>query len=374
MTSGENEREKASPPDGADDGMNLLIGWRAGKGETAGAPAADRSAGEAAEPGTEAAAVPVSAPAATLADLAAGQRRIMVLLEELSAKPDAAATGDAGTDLEEAASAIQAATEWANDIRTAMDSLLITAGKSIRDLNEVEKGLGGEVAALKTREQGFDKQIELLAGGARTLGTRLRQLDEARQKLDERSAELQTAKQEIVKYYGEWTAAALAYRQQMAVLTKRLDEGENLVARVEKAIGPWTERIETSLDENVKAQELATILISGNVERLTTSGDAFLEKFGTAWQGALEDFRAEWRRTRRWAVPVLAAVLVLMLPVLPVMGALGQSQFGIFAPHDDTEGWKRFVWKRHGDALKECVAKAAGSRQPVSCRLEVVWP
>ncbi len=391
MTAGENERKEASPPDGAGDGMNLLIGWRAGGEEEAGEPepahgtegAAETAASEdgrrstvpaqSNEPNTGAAAVPTPAPAATMADLAAGQRRILALLEELASKRATAATGDAGTDLEEAASAIQAATEWASDIRAAMDSLLVTAGKSIRDLNEVEKGLGGEVAALKTREQGFDKQIELLAGGARTLGTRLRQLDEARQKLDARSAELQADKQEIAKYYGEWTAAALAYRQQMAVLTNRLGEGENLVARVEKAIGPWTERIETSLDENVKAQELATALISGNVERLTTSGDAFLEKFGGVWNEALEGFRAEWRRTRRWSVPVLAAVLVLMLPTLPVVGALGQSELGIFAPYDDTGNWKRIVWEQQGEQVKQCLKEALGSSEPVTCTLEVKW-
>ena len=373
MTAGENEREEASPPDGVGDGMNLLIGWRAGGEEASRAPASDRIAGEAAEPGTEAAADPPLDPGATMADVAASQRRILALLEALTAKPDAAATGDAGTDLEEAASAIQAATEWASDIRAAMDSLLVTAGKSIRELNEAEQGLGAEVTALKTREKGFDRQIELLAGGARTLGTRLRQLDEARQNLDARLAELRTVKQEVVKYYGEWIAAALAYRQQMAVLTKRLDEGENLVARVEQAIGPWTERIETSLDENVKAQELATALISGNVERLTESGDAFLEKFGTAWQGALEDFRAEWRRTRRWSVPVLAAVLALMVPVLPVVGAIGQSELGVFAPYDDTGNWKQVVWNKHGRQVKQCLQDAMDSGEPVSCTFEARW-
>ena len=372
MTAGENERKEASPPDGAGDGMNLLIGWRAGGEEASRAPASDRIAGEAADPGAEAAADPPLDPAATMADIAAGQRRILALLEALTAKPDAAA-GDAGADLEEAARSIAAATEWASDIRAAMDALLVTAGKSIRELEKAEQGLDEEVAALKTREQGFDRQIELLAVGARTLGTRLRQLDEARQKLDERSAELQADKQEIAKYYGEWTAAALAYRQEMRVLTNRLKEGENLVARVEKAIGPWTERIEKSLDENVKAQELATALISGNVERLTTSGDAFLKKFGTAWQGALEDFRAEWRRTRRWSVPVLAAVLALMVPVLPVVGAIGQSELGVFAPYDDTGNWKQVVWNKHGRQVKQCLQDAMDSGEPVSCTFEARW-
>ena len=368
MTSGENEREEAPPPEGAGDGMNLLIGWRADRA-AAGTPEPDRSAGEAAEPGKEA--VPGSA--AVLAGLAVSQRRILALLEELKPTPETAA-GEAGADLGEAARSIAAATEWANDIRAAMDSLLVTAGRSIRDLEKAEQGLAGEVAALKTREQGFDKQIELLAGGARTLGTRLQQLDEARQKLEERSAELQAVKQDIVGYYEEWTAAARAYRQQMGGLTDRLREGGNLVSRVEKAIGPWTTRMEESLDANAKAHELAALLIAGNVERLTADGKAFLEKFGAAWQGALEDFRKEWRNTRRWTVPVLAAVLVAMVPTMTVVGAVGQSELGVFAPHDDTGGWKHSFWMRHGDQIRACAGRALETDKTVECRIEVTRP
>lgn len=372
MTSGENEREDASPPEGAGEGMNLLIGWRAGRADGAEEPAPDRVAEPAAGPGAEAVAGPAPDPAATLAEFAAGQRRILALLEQLTAKPGAAA-GESGADLEEAARSIAAATEWANDIRAAMDALLVTAGTSIRDLGKAEQGLAGEVAALKTREQGFDKQIELLAGGARTLGTRLGQLDEARQKLDARLAELQAVKQEIVKYYGEWTAAARAYRQQMGGLTDRLREGENLVSRVEEAIGPWTERIEQSLDENAQAQKLAAAETSDNVKKLSEGGEDFLEKFGASWQGALEDFRKEWRNTRRWTVPVLAAVLVLMAPVLPVVGAIGQSKVGVFAPYDDTGGWKQAVWQQQGEQVKRCLKEAMGSGELVTCTLKVKW-
>ena len=371
MTSGENEREDASPPDG--DGMNLLIGWRAGGKKAAGEPEPDRSAAEAAGPGTEAAADPTPNPAAMLADLAAGQRRILALLEELTPKQAEAAAGEAGADLGEAARSIAAATEWANDIRAAMDSLVVTAGTSIRDLGKAEQGLAGEVAALKAREEAFDRQIELLAGGARTLGTRLTQLDEARQQLDEHSAELQAVKQEIVKYYDEWTAAARAYRMEMGVLTERLKEGENLVSRVEEAIGPWTARVENSLKANAEAQERAAAETSGNVQKLTEGGDAFLENFGTAWQGALEDFRKEWRNTRRWTVPVLAAVLVVMVPVLPVVGAVGQSKVGVFAPYDDTGGWKQAVWQQQGEQVKRCLKEAMGSGEPVTCTLKVKW-
>ena len=357
----------ATPPDGAGEGMNLLIGWRAG-GEEAGAPAPDRGAGAAAGPGAETA----PDPAAALAGLAAGQQRIVALLEELKARPGAAG-GEAGADLGEAARSIAAATEWTNDIRAAMDSLLVTAGRSIRELEKSEQGLAGEVAALKTREEAFDRQIESLSGGARTLGSRLGQLDEARQKLEERSAELQAVKQDIVAYYDEWIANAVIYRREMAALANRLKEGENLVSRVEQAIGPWTARIQESLGANAEAQREAAARTSGNVRRLTESGDAFLGKFSAAWQGVLEDFRRERRRTRRWSVPVLAAVLALMVPVLPVMGALGQSELGVFSPYDDTRGWKQTVWDRYGGQVKWCLEKALGSRDPVTCTLEVKW-
>ena len=390
MTSGDNDRDDPASPSVGDD-MNLLIGWRAGGEEEAGEPEPDGNVEDPAErgapmprspsampapndePRTGDVAVPPPGPAATMADLAAGQRRILALLEDLAPKQAEAASGDAGTDLDEAARSIAAATEWASDIRAAMDSLLVTAGKSIRDLKEAEQGLGTEAAVLKTRAEGIDGQIEALGSGVQTLGTRLRELDAARQKLDARSAELQAVKQEIAKYYGEWTAGAVTYRREMATLSKRLGEGENLVARVEKAVGPWTTRIEKSLDDNAKAQELAAALTSGNVQQLTESGSAFLETFGTAWEGALENFRAEWLRTRRWSVPVLAALLVLMVPVLPVIGAFGQSQFGIFSPYDDTEGWKDVIWRGHGEEIVACALKAMQTNSPVDCSIDIAW-
>ena len=374
MTSKDSGGNGPAPPDRAGEAMDLLIGWRAGETEAAGAPAAERNAREAAGPGAGAVSVPApDAAAATMADLAAGQRRILALLEDLASKQAEATTGDVGTDLQEAAASIQAATEWVSDIRAAIETVLASTGKSIQNLNAAEKSLSDETAALKTRTGEIGGQVEALRSGARVLGTRLRQLDEARQNLDARSADLQAVKQEIVKYYGERTAAALDYRREMAALTKRLDEGETLAARVEQSIGPWTERIEKGLDESAKAQKRAAAETSGNVQRLTQGGDAFLEKFGTAYSEALEGFRAEWRRTRRWSVPVMAAVLVLMLPTLPVMGALGQSQFGVFSAYDDTKGWKQVVWDRHGAQVKKCLEHALHSSKPVSCTFDARW-
>ena len=69
----------------------------------------------------------------------------------------------------------------------------------------------------------------------------------------------------------------------------------------------------------------------------------------------------------------MAAVLVLMVPVLPVMGALGQSKLGIFAPYDDTGNWKATVWDRHGAQVKRCLQDAMSSREPVTCSFETRW-
>ena len=278
--------------------------------------------------------------------LAAGQRRILALLEALVPEPGAAAgdagaaAGDAGAALGEAARSIAAATEWTNDIHAAMDALLVTAGKSIRDLEKSEQGLAGQAAALKTREEAFDRQIETLSGGARTLGARLGELDEARQKLDARSAELQD---------GE--AGHRRILRAMDGGGAGLPPGDDGADRPphggrEPRIGGWRRRSapgrwrsSTASTGTAEAQRQAAARTSGAVQRLTESGDAFLETFGAAWQGAVEDFRKEWRRTRRWSVPVLAAVLALMVPALPVMGALGQSELGVFSAYDDTKGW-----------------------------------
>ena len=64
----------------------------------------------------------------------------------------------------------------------------------------------------------------------------------------------------------------------------------------------------------------------------------------------------------------MAAVLVLMLPTLPVLGALGQSKRGIFAPHDDLGGWRKAFWMRHGDQIRACAAEAMRTTRAVSFR------
>ena len=87
MSSEENEREAtaSTPPDGAGDGMNLLIGWRAGREDGAGEPAPD--GGCRASRRTRRGEPPPILPRRWRTS-AAGQRRILALLEELTAKPE----------------------------------------------------------------------------------------------------------------------------------------------------------------------------------------------------------------------------------------------------------------------------------------------
>ena len=69
---------------------------------------------------------------------------------------------------------------------------------------------------------------------------------------------------------------------------------------------------------------------SGNVGKLAEAGDAFLERFDAGSREALAFFRREWRSTRRWTVPLLAAALVFSVPSTALVGAIGQSEFGVF--------------------------------------------
>ena len=88
--------------------------------------------------------------AATLASLAAGQQRILALLADVT--PRLAAGGEGRPDLAEAARTIAEATEWANNIKAAMATLLETAGQLIEGQKSGRQGLDTAVAGLKSRE------------------------------------------------------------------------------------------------------------------------------------------------------------------------------------------------------------------------------
>ena len=138
------------------------------------------------------------------------------------------------------------------------------------------------------------------------------------------------------------------------MLSERLDAGDHMVTRFEKQARSWTETMAKSMGTNAAEQRAAAEQTSGNVGKLAEAGDALLERFDAGSREALAFFRREWRSTRRWTVPLLAAALVLSGPSFAVLGALGEREFGVF---DYTKGWKQGVWKRHGMQVKGCLPR-----------------
>ena len=213
---------------------------------------------------------------------------------------------------------------------------------------------------LKILEEGLDGVVEALDATAKGL--------------DERSSELKTVKQGLAEYYENWTTEAKTSLAEMKTLSERLDTGDHMVTRLEGSIGPWTERMEKSIGTNSAAQLAAAEKTAGNVEQLATTGTEFLKEFATARAAALKEARQEWTRIRRWTVPALAIALVLAAPLFVVAGAVGQSEFGVFTPYDDTLGWKKGVWERHGLQVKDCMRDSLRTNQVIRCSFDVEYP
>ena len=147
-----------------------------------------------------------------------------------------------------------------------------------------------------------------------------------------------------------------------------------MVTRFEKHARFWTETMAKSMGTNAAEQRAAVEQTSGNVGKLAEAGDALLERFDAGSREALAFFRREWRSTRRWTVPLLAAALVLAAPSFAVLGAMGQREFVVFKPYDDTKGWKEGVWKRHGMQVKGCLLLAQEKKGVERCIFDVTYP
>ncbi len=373
MTSGEKDRD--GPPPADDEGRSLLFGWQKVAGTSEQGPGeALQQPGRTATP--EAATAPSSAKdaadsadppdlAGPLASLEATQQRILARLAELIST--LAADGKGERDLVEAAGTLAEATEWSNNIKAAMAAHLATVGQLIEGLKGGRRDFDTVVAELKSREAGISGQLE-------TFGERMRELDTLLKRLDRRSSELEALKQELAEYYGRWTAAFETMLQELNRLSKRLDAGDNLVTRLEGQIGPWTDAVTGTMERNAAAQRAAAEQTSGNVEKLSEAGITFLERFDAGSRDALEGYRREWKRTRRWTVPALALALVLSAPSFAVVGAVGQSEVGAFDPYDDTQGWKQGVWERYGKQVQGYMLKSLRTKDDVRCSFDVVYP
>ncbi len=293
------------------------------------------------------------------------QRRILALLEGLEEKVAGPAAGEADLaaavrTIAEQAEQIGAATEWVNDVKAAISEILASTGKQIEGLKSGQHDLDAALARLKILEEGLDRVVQALDATAKGL--------------DRRSSELEAVKQELAKYYGEWTAEAKTSRGETKALSKRLDAGDHMVTRLERSIGPWTERMEQSIGANSAAQRAAAEKTAGNVEQLASKGSEFLKDFDTARGKALKEAGQEWTRIRRWTLPALALALVLAAPSFAVVGAIGQSEFGVFDPYDDTRGWKQGVWDHHGKQVQDCMRKSMRTKQVIRCSFDVEYP
>ena len=207
------------------------------------------------------------------------QRRILALLENLGEKAARPASGE--TDLAAAARIIAgqaeqigAATEWVNDIKAAVSEILASTGRQIDGLKSGRQDLDAALAQLNVLKEGLDKVVQ--------------SLDTTAKGLDRRSSELGAVKQELAGYYREWIAEARTGLGEMRALSKRLDAGDHMVTRLEKSIGPWTERMQESIGANSAAQRDAAAKTADNVDKLAMTGFRFLQEFGTARGGGAE--------------------------------------------------------------------------------------
>ena len=257
----------------------------------------------------------------------------------------------------EQADRIGTATEWVNNIKAAISEILASTGKQIEGLKSGQQNLDAALAQLTVLKDRLDKIVQALDATAKGL--------------DLRSSELGAVKQDLAKYYGDWTAEAKTGLAEMKALSKRLDAGDHMVTRLEKSIGPWTERMEESIGANSAAQRDAAAKTAGNVTQLATTGSEFLADFKTARGKALKEARQEWTRIRRLTIPALAIALVLAMPSFGVVGAVVQSEFSIFEPSDETLGWKQEVWDRHGKQVQGCMVDSYRTKQAIRCSFDV---
>ena len=370
MNSTNNNGNESPPPE--DEDRSLLFGPPKEGREPAGDRQKPRRSGASASSPpsrtSPSAAEPVAEPpdpagrAGPAASSDAVQRRILALLEAMEKKlaDPAADEADPAAAVRTIAEKIAAATEWVNNIKVVNSETLALTGKQIEALESAQTTHDAELARLKILKDGLDKVEKSLGATAKDLG--------------QRSTDLKAVKQDLAKYYGDWTAEAKTNLAEMKTLSKRLDAGDHMVTRLEGLQKGWTDQMEKSIGANSAAQRDAAEKTAGNVEKLDTTGNEFLKKFATARAAALDEARQEWTRIRRWTVPALAITPVLAALSFLVVGAVVQSEFGYFDPYDDTLGWKKGVWERHGLQVKDCMRDSLRTNQVIRCSFDVEYP
>ena len=154
-----------------------------------------------------------------------------------------------------------------------------------------------------------------------------------------------------------------------------------------KAIKDLAAAVRT-LHEAVRAQTVAAQGSSSFMDRMSVDlkdmvRDADLgmrHRFADEAKGvreALQETAAVVRtrrsRSRRFWLG-LAGAVVLGLLVCFGLGVWLQSEYGLLPAHDPTAGWRDYIWRQYGSAIKDCERKARASGRPVDCRLSVPPP
>ena len=349
MASGNNDGNGPHPADEGDRG--LLIGLSEG-GE-------DSGTGTDAPPGAD---EPPAGIAAALAGIDARLGRLEVALE--ADRQSRSGLSEGLTQVVEAAARIAGAAEAVAEIRRTTDEaarfthdtkeatnvLHAVAGKQIAGLKEGRGDLEKALAALKSRIEGLKAREDALGKGIGELRGLWKSMREVLERLASKTETLSDS-------YENWATGSEAHRKEMASLSGALRQGDARMAE--------------SVAKNAEAQQEISTKTHRTVERFAEENDRLLERMGAAREDFLDALRQEAGRVRRWTVPALSAALVLAVPSFAAMGGYAQSQFGVFDAYDDTNGWKRFVWDRHGERVRGCLLRSERTGKVVDCRLRV---
>ena len=356
MVSGRNDG-KGPPP--ADEGDRGLLFGLSEDGEDAG-----ESPGT--PPGVD---DPAPAIVAALAEIHAGQDRLEAALAALDAKLPADRGSGPGlaegvTKIVEAAGRIARAAEFVaeierttgeaarftNDTKEATGVLQAEAGKQIAGLKEGRRDLEKAVAELGSRAEGLKAREDALGKG-------IGELRALWKSVNERSGALASEARTLAKNYESWRAEAATHRQEMAALSRDLREGGA--------------RMEESVAKNAEGQLEISVKTLGNVRNFKDQNDRFMERFEAGGQALLETVRSEWTAAQRWAVPALAAALVLAVPSFVAVGAYAQSEFGFFSTFERKDAIERMLWRQYGHHVSSCSLTAQVRQRTVKCSFDV---
>ena len=349
MASGKHDGKGPHPADESDRG--LLIGLSEG--------------GEESEEGTDAlpgADEPPPGLAATLAEIGSRLGRLEAALE--ADRQSRSGLSEEVTRVVEAAGRIAGAADavaeikrttdeaarFTHDTKEATNVLHAEAGKQIAGLKEGRADLEKALAALKSREEGLKAREDALGKGIGELRGLWKSMREV---LDQLASKTGT----LSDHYRGWASGSEALRKEMESLSGALRQGDARMAE--------------SVARNAEAQQTISAKTHRTVERFAEENDRLVDRVGAAREDFLDALRAEAGRVRRWTVPALSAALVLAVPSFAAMGGYAQSQFGVFDAYDETNGWKQFVWDRHGERVRACLLRSEQTGKVLACGLRV---